>query len=146
MSIHRSHSWSVSVRIAQCANLPNFKPISLSRMKFSVIRLAFLVCTLDVTTSLAAAIPFDASSNTRNIGTRNLEVSNVHPRNIMAREPKPADLAAAAVGIERRNPIGAIVQVGKMIAEVIINIKKAFAADKEVRCHLSTVQPKVLFP
>jgi hypothetical protein len=90
-------------------------------------------------------MPFDASSDMkiRNIETRSDgEVFAMHSRNIEAREPTPVDFAAAAaINLEKRNPIGAIVQVGKMIAQVVMKIKAAFAADKAVCCHLFVVNP-----
>jgi hypothetical protein len=114
-------------------------------MKLSITRLVLLVLTLNAATSLAVAIPYydpSSSMEIRNIETRDGEVLAVDARNIEAREPTPIDFAAAAaLHLERRNPVGAVVQVGKMIAQVIIKIKQAFAADKAVCCHLFFVYP-----
>ena len=111
-------------------------------MKPSITQLIFLVCTLDAATSLAVSIPFYVSSDMR---ARNVEILNVHSRNIIAREPIPADLtAAAAVGIGRRSYVEAAIEVAQMITDVVTNIKGAIAADKEVRCHLFVVLSMVL--
>lgn len=114
-------------------------------MKLSLNRLVLLVCALDAATSLAASIPFYASSNIRfrNIESRNVkpEVLDVHFHNTEAREPTTAELAAAVINLEKRNPVGVVVQVGKMIGEVIMKIKQAFAADKEVCYPLFKMYP-----
>ena len=123
----------------------SFLFFSFSLMKPSVIRLVLLVCVLNAITALTTPIPFGAeSSNVKirgnTIETRDVEVpaeTMYYSRNIMieAREPTPVDLPAAAPAtsnLQRRNPVGAVVQVGKMIAQVIVKIKEAFAADKKV--------------
>jgi hypothetical protein len=75
-------------------------------------------------------MPIYASSD---MMTRNVEV---HSRNIIAREPRPADFAAAAaIDIERRGKVGTAVGVMQMIGEVVTQIKQAIAADKKVCCH-----------
>jgi hypothetical protein len=70
----------------------------------------------------------------------------MHSRNIKAREPRPAaNLAAATSNIEKRGgKMDAIVEIGKMIGDVISQIKGAIAADKQVCYHLLVVhEPKV---
>ena len=108
-------------------------------MNSSVTRLIFLVCTLDAATFLAASMPFYASSD---MSTRNAdsEVLYVHPRSIIAREPKSADFSATAVDIEERDKIGTAVEVLQMIGDVVTQIKQSIAADKDVRFHLFVVQ------
>jgi len=102
----------------------------------SCVQLVLLVCALDATVTLAAPIPVDPYIKERNLDVRDVDVRNVGIRHadVITREPIPAaDVSDGTAELDERNVIGAVVQVGKMIAEVVSKIKEAIAADKENR-------------
>jgi hypothetical protein len=82
--------------------LPHHSP-----MKLCVTQLALLLFTLDAATFLVASRPHRASSTIeiRNLKNRNVDTFDLssRSRNIKAREPTPADLAAPATYLETRD-------------------------------------------
>ena len=74
-------------------------------MKLLATRLVLLFFTLEAATSLAASIRLRASSDVgiRDIKTRDVDSFDVYSRNIGAREPTPADFAAAGIDLETRD-------------------------------------------